>query len=170
MLHIDPWPNRQSEILWTGSSCVNKRKQARVWSEVVGVMKGIYEDAAWGFRSVGDCWRSVRQCQLAVTESVPLGQPRSRSALRRLEDNTALYGQDMKKLWVNIAVISSFSERLLHTTHRNFNSFREQSVTVNLPQRIFTHCQCIRDGLIAIKSNQIETNFLSLSLSIYIYI
>ena len=45
MLYIDPWPSRQSEILCTGHTSENKRKQSRDWTEMCGCYEMIYADS-----------------------------------------------------------------------------------------------------------------------------
>ena len=44
MFHMDPWPNRQSEILCTRRICKKKRKQSRCWAEICEFYQMIYAD------------------------------------------------------------------------------------------------------------------------------
>ena len=84
MLHIDSWP---SWFLWTGRTCVNKRRQSRRWTEIVGVMKWYMQMPAWESGSVGVSvnLESVPTCSHRLRP-----RPRSRkSATWGLENNTA---------------------------------------------------------------------------------
>ena len=55
LLYIDPWPSRQSEILCTGCTGENERKQSRGWTEMCGCYQMIY---AWNTES--QSWVSLR--------------------------------------------------------------------------------------------------------------
>ena len=50
MWHIDPWPSRHSEILYTGRICEKKRKKSRGWMETCGCYEMIYTDAHVRYR------------------------------------------------------------------------------------------------------------------------
>ena len=45
LLHIDSWLSRQSEVLFTGCICENKRKQSHGWMEMCGRYEMIFADA-----------------------------------------------------------------------------------------------------------------------------
>ena len=123
MLHIDPWPSHQLEILCTSHTCENKWKQSSGWTEICGCYEMIYADAHMRYME-----SVLSQCQLAARRDsvshgsasewlgTPLGQQPTpvlwlntlwlrsrRNAKWGLGDNAAWYGQE-KKLWVNVAV------------------------------------------------------------------
>ena len=50
LLHIEPWPSHQSEILCTGWTCENKWKQSCGWTEMYGCYEMIYTDAHVRYR------------------------------------------------------------------------------------------------------------------------
>ena len=52
LLHLDTWPICQLEILYTGRTGENKRKQSRSWTEVCGCYEKIYEKPTWDTGSV----------------------------------------------------------------------------------------------------------------------
>ena len=44
VLHFDPWPSCESNILCTGRTCENKRKQSGGWMKICGCYERIYAD------------------------------------------------------------------------------------------------------------------------------
>ena len=119
VLHIDPWPSRLSEILCAGRTCENKQKQSHGWTEIYGCYEMIYAGAhvryrKWSLslesvsslrREENGQWleRSTQRSRVGLQLSIPWLRKR-RSAKWGLEDNTACYGQEKKKLWVSMPV------------------------------------------------------------------
>ena len=76
MLHIDSWPSRQSEILCTWHTCVNKRKQSRGWTEMCGCYEMIYTDAHVRYGESSLRPEEIRSVTESASEwlGVPLGK------------------------------------------------------------------------------------------------
>ena len=85
LLHINPWPSRQSEILCIERKCENKRKQSRGWTEMCGCLWNDIFGCPREIRAVCQCesWVSVYQTQLAaINEWSVTGAPVIGWALR----------------------------------------------------------------------------------------
>ena len=114
-------------FLWTGRTCVNKRKQSRGWSEVISSMKWYMQMSAWGLETAGSVGVSVslesdqacgyweRPSGTAVHGGLRL---RSRgNAKWGLEDNTVVWWREVMVQYSSLSCLRlSVRPSVSHTT------------------------------------------------------